>query len=101
MSEHKTPCRTPNAKGVTNIPTWKFDVIRAAILAVIDAAGADGMPFRALPDAVKARLSDDEISRMGSVGWHVTSVKLELEVRGEIVRVAARSPQRLIRCQAP
>ncbi|MGI9389427.1 MAG: DUF6958 family protein [Boseongicola sp.] len=101
MSEHKVSCRTPNADGVTNIPNWKFDVLRAAILATIDAAGANGLPFKDLPEFVKARLSRDEISRMGSVGWHVTTVKLELEVRGEIARVAARSPQRLIRCQAP
>lgn len=101
MSEQKTRCRTPNADGVTNIPTWKFDVLRAAILASIDAAGADGLLFRTLPEVVKARLSVDEKSRMGSVGWHVTTIKLELEVRGEIARVAARSPQRLIRCQAP
>ncbi len=101
MSEEKTPCRTPNRDGVTNIPSWKFDVLRAAILTVIDAAGAEGQSFRELPAAVNSRLSSDEISRMGSVGWHVTTVKLELEVRGEIARVAARSPQRLIRCQAP
>ncbi len=97
MKEPRTPCRTPNAKGVTNIPTWKFEALRAAILDAVDHAGADGLRFKDLNEAVKTRLSKDELSRLGSVGWHATSVKLELEVAGEIKRAEKSSPQRILR----
>lgn len=30
---------------------------------------------------------------MGKLGWHVVTVKLELEVRGEIRRTSDKSPQ--------
>jgi Family of unknown function (DUF6958) len=96
--EGKTACRTPSKgrAGVTNIPTWKYDALRDAILAAIGAAGADGLAFSELPEAVKSRLSPDQLARLGSVGWHVTTVKLNLEVEGEIARMPGVVPQRLI-----
>ena len=97
MSEDRTPCRTPNADGVTNIPTWKFQAVRTAILAAVDAAGDEGLPFSAVSAEVKSRLNADDLARLGSVGWHATSVKLELEVRGEIARMDGISPQRIAR----
>ena len=56
------------------------------ILAVIDGAAKEGAAFTGLDDAVRRRLSAADLARMGSVAWHVTTVKLELEVRGEITR---------------
>ena len=97
MTEDRTPCRTPNADGVTNIPTWKFEAIRTAILAAVDEAGPEGLPFGQVATEVKERLSADELADLGSVGWHATSVKLELEVRGEIFRMPGVSPQRITR----
>jgi hypothetical protein len=97
MSQPRTPCRTPNADGVTNIPTWKFDAARSAILSAIDAADPDGLAFKDLSKEVAARLDSDTKSQFGSIGWHTISVKLEMEVRGEITRVAGKSPQRLKR----
>jgi hypothetical protein len=58
-----------------------------AILHAVDAAGAEGLRFADLPGAVRARLSQQELARLGSLGWHCTTVKLEMEVAGEIVRV--------------
>ena len=92
--EAKVECRTPNPgkPGVTRIPAWKFDTVRAAI---IDTLSAGDVAFSELPARVAARLSDAERSKLGSVGWHTTSVKLEMEVRGEIERVPGISPQML------
>ena len=92
MAEEKVACRTPNPDkpGVTNIPVWKFDVLRAAILAELSEAD---VAFSELTTRVAARVSDADKARMGSMGWHVTTVKLEMEVRGEIVRVAGTAPQ--------
>lgn len=92
----KTACRTPaeGRDGVTNIPTWKFDVLREAILKALD--GGD-VTFKDLKDAVRTKLTVQTLEELGSLGWHLTSVKLELEVRGEIERVAGASPQLLRR----
>lgn len=97
----KTPCRTPaeGRDGVTNIPTWKFDLCRRAILHAIGRAGEEGLTFAALPAAVKARLSTYDLERLGSLGWHVTTVKLELEASGEIERMSSPGIQRLRLCR--
>ena len=97
MAEEKTECRTPSAgkSGVTRIPTWKYEAVRAAILKVLGEAGDAGFPFADLTDAVDGLLSDDERARMGSVGWHTATVKLNLEVLGEVERLKGLSPQRL------
>jgi len=94
----RTICRTPAAgrDGTVSIPTWKYDAVRAAILDVVAGAGDDGFPFSALPAAVKARMTDDVLARLGSVGWHTTTVKLNMEVDGDLRRVEGKGPQRLI-----
>ena len=83
-TEARTPCRTlnPDKPGVTNIPTWKFDCTRAAIL---DELAVGAVAWTDLTERVRARKTDDEPDRMGSLGWHVVSVKLELEVRGKFL----------------
>jgi len=97
-TEPKTPCRTPaeGRDGVTNIPTWKFDLLRRHILDVVGEAGAEGYAFADLSGAIAPRLSEDEASRLGKLGWHVTTVKLELEVAGELARMPKVAPQRLV-----
>lgn len=94
-AEGKIACRTPaeGRDGVTNLPTWKFDAVRDAILSVC----AEETPFKELPAKVAERLNPDQCAKLGSLGWHVTTVKLELEVRGEIARVPGARPQKLIR----
>ena len=99
MTEAKTPCRTPaeGRDGVTNIPTWKFDAVRSAILAAVDDAGPDGLPFSTLQAEVKSRIPSETLAKLGSVGWHSTTVKLEMEVAGDITRLREKGPQRIVR----
>ena len=94
MAEARVECRTPTPgrAGSTRIPKWKFDAVRAAIL---DALAEGPVPFRELPTMVAERLSDSDRSRLGSVGWHATTVKLELEVRKEIRRLERPGRQML------
>ena len=91
----KVACRTPTPgrSGVTNIPQWRFDIIRGAI---IDVMAAGQVRFADLPDMVRGRLSKEDQARLGSIGWNVTTVKLEMEVRGEIIRVEGKGPQQLV-----
>jgi hypothetical protein len=90
----KVACRTPaeGRDGVTNIPAWKFEMMRDAIRTAL--AGKT-LPFADLAQAVKDQLSDEDRARLGSIGWHVTTVKLELEVRGEIERLSVKGPQQI------
>ena len=95
MSEERVVCRTPSVgrTGTTRIPKWKFDAVREAILQVL--AGGE-VPFSELTDRAGAKLADDDRARLGSIGWHVTTVKLELEVRGEIRRLDQPGKQILV-----
>lgn len=93
----KTSCRTPTPgkSGETRIPTWKFELLRRHILDVTRDSGAEGVAFSELHKLVGARLREDERAALGSLGWHVTTVKLEMEVAGDIARVKGVTPQRL------
>jgi hypothetical protein len=96
--EEMVLCRTPTlGKQGVRIAKWKYNRVRQAILGVLPEAG-EGIEFRRLAEWVKASLSEEESERLGSISWYTTTVKLELEVRGEIERLPASKPQRL-RCR--
>lgn len=88
----RTACRTPaeGRDGVTNIPTWKFEAVRAAILKILSAGDCR---WSELSEKVGQELTEDELANLGKLGWHVICVKLELEVRGEIHRLDQKGPQ--------
>ncbi len=97
MKSEKIECRTPTPdKKPTRIDSWKFNAVRRAILEALPTEG-EGVVFRDLPKIVQAGLTEDDLAKLGSVSWYTTTVKLELEVRGEIRRVQGVSPQRLLR----
>lgn len=76
-------------KGV-KIEKPKYDLVRNAILEALKNGGA--MPFMEL-----AALLDDRFHGKfdGSVMWYLTTVKLDLEARGEIRRLPNTKPQKL------
>lgn len=93
--ELKVNCRTPTPgrSGVTRIPKWKYDCVRTAIFDVLRDAPGGQVYFKDLTDLVKARLTEEELASLGSAGWHVTTVKLNMEVESELIRVPDRKPQ--------
>ena len=96
-NEEKFLCLSPTpGKQGTSIPRWKYDLLRELILELLPAQ-APGTLFKDLPHLISERLDDAQKERLGSVTWHCTTVKLDLEARGEIERVAKASPQQLIR----
>jgi len=100
MSEAETvACRTPTAgkAGVTRIPKWKYDCVRRAILDCLEESETGQIKFMDLPDAVHDQLTSNQLAKLGSIGWHVTTVKLNMEVEGELQRVSRLSPQTLRR----
>ncbi|MFK7956481.1 MAG: dihydrofolate reductase [Lysobacterales bacterium] len=88
-------CRTPSVgKKPTRIPQWKFELLRGHIVQIL--ADADSpVLFAELRGLVGSRLNADQRKRLGSLGWHCTCVKLELEVAGEIQRLRGSGPQLL------
>jgi 8-oxo-dGTP diphosphatase len=95
--EKRVECRTPapGRDGAVRIAKWKFDLLRGAILAVIEDAGA--VFWAELDGLVAARMREEELAQMGSLKWYLVTVKLEMEVRGEIERVPGRGRQQLRR----
>jgi hypothetical protein len=92
----RVECRTPTpGKQPTRIDRWKFDAVRRTILVVLPRKGA-GVLFAELTGLVKAQLRPDDLAELGAPMWYVTTVKLDLEVRGEIRRVKDETPQRLL-----
>lgn len=79
----------PNKQGV-RISKAKYDMVRAAILDALRTAGQ--LTFEALTRAVAVQLA----GRFdGSIAWYVTTVKLDLEARGEIERAPGSRPQQI------
>ena len=79
----------PEGKQGVNISKVKYETIRQAILSILDER--EEILFKDLPAAVEQQEPDFD----GSITWYVTSVKLDLEARGLIIRVPKSSPQRL------
>jgi hypothetical protein len=93
----KVLCQTPTpGKQPTRIDRWKYEAVRQAILKVVPRRG-DGMPFSELSEKVKSALPAKQLAELGSVSWYTTTVKLDLEVRGNLYRVEGARPQRLLR----
>ena len=79
----------PNKAGV-NIDNDKYELIRDAILKVLKSK--DETLFKDLPHEVEKSLKG---KFGGSISWYVTTVKLDLEARNVIERIAGVFPQRL------
>jgi uncharacterized protein YndB with AHSA1/START domain len=79
----------------TRIDAVRYQAMKAAILEVVPGDG-DGVTFASLPKLVAKKLPKDAF-RGASIMWYATTVKLDLEARGLITRVAGTTPQRLVR----
>jgi hypothetical protein len=91
-SEERILTLHPQAgKSGVNISREKYNAMRHAILKALE---KNTLTFRELEQAVSAQLAG---SFDGSISWYVTTVKLDLEARGEIERVPGSSPQQIRR----
>jgi len=78
----------PEKKQGVNINREKYEIIRNAILCVLQTQKE--MTFMKLSRAVETEVNG---KFEGSVTWYVTTVKLDLEARGEVKRVPNSRPQ--------
>ena len=98
-AEDRVTCNspTPRKNGFTRIPRWKYEALRRAIHNVVVSAGRRGATLDELIEEAPRFLSEDERAELGSVPWHVTTVKLDLEVKGELARLDGATPLRHVR----
>ena len=78
----------PEKKQGVNISRDKYEIIRKAIICVLQ--DKKEMTFMNLSRAVEKEVNGNFD---GSVMWYVTTVKLDLEARGEVKRVPNSRPQ--------
>ncbi|MBN1305870.1 MAG: hypothetical protein JXA13_15645 [Anaerolineales bacterium] len=78
----------PRGKAGSNIDKVKYEKVRAVILEVLQECGA--ITLKDLLLAVDEKLSGNFD---GSIGWYTTTIKLDLEARGEIECVPGSKPQ--------
>lgn len=90
MGEEKIMTLHPQGKQGVNINKAKYDQMAQTIVDIVKAN--EGITFKALNTAVSAKL-DGQFD--GSIGWYLTTVKLDLEARNIIERIPNKSPQQL------
>jgi len=78
----------PEKKQGVNISKDKYEIIRKTIMSIL--RSNKEMTFMKLARAVEKEVRGQF---EGSVMWYVTTVKLDLEARGEIKRVPNSRPQ--------
>ena len=78
----------PEKKQGVNINKQKYETIRKAILSTLEIENE--MTFMNLSRAVEKKVNGNFD---GSVTWYVTTVKLDMEARGEVKRVPNSRPQ--------
>jgi len=80
----------PEGKQGVNISRAKYDMIRHAILDAIHSQGI--VTYQGMVSLIEYQLRN---RFEGSIPWYVTTVKLDMEARGEIERVPDSDPQQL------
>jgi hypothetical protein len=90
LTEERFMTLHPEGKIGVNVSRQKYEVVRDAILETLHSAGE--ITFLELFNTVIQRLGG---TFEGSIGWYVTTVKLDLEARGVIERITTTTPQRL------
>ena len=89
MDEKIMTLHPDEGKQGVNIAREKYDVICHAITTALN---AEELTFSELTRAVEQQL-DEQFD--GSIPWYVTTVKLDLEARGQIARIPNSRPQRM------
>ena len=91
MEEEKILTLHPEEdKQGVNISRAKYDMIRQAILNAIRSQGT--ISYKGLVSLIDYNLRN---RFEGSISWYVTTVKLDMEARGEIERIPGRKEQEL------
>ena len=89
MNDEKILTLHPQGKQGVNISKAKYDQMRFEILQTLKEN--KGLTFKELAELLKIGMPDFD----GSIMWYLTTVKLDLEARGEVIRMKGKGAQRL------
>lgn len=90
-----TATPTPN-KAATPLSAEKYETVKKIILKALPKS-REGMALKDLSKVVREKAPAEMLPKPGSASWLTMAVKLDLEVRGQIERIAGVVPQRLRR----
>lgn len=86
----------PQGKKGVSISRQKYDVMSAATLRSL--RGRGGVPLQVVLQKVDGDLQG---KFEGATSWYFTTVKLDLEARGILVRVPGKTPQQIMLREGP
>jgi hypothetical protein len=97
-TDDRIQLRNPDpSKKTASIPDDVYAVARTTVLAIVPAV-EPGITLNAYLEAMAKELPKVKgWDRSLSASWYAMAMKLDLEARGELKRINAKSPQRLIR----
>lgn len=88
--EAKLQLQHPTGKKAVRMDQVKYDVLKKVLLPYLQANGESS--HADIFQAITEDFQKNRIAFAGSVEWHLEWVKLDLEARQEIERVAGKSP---------
>ena len=96
QADTKIACRSPNSDKQVAVYEWKFDAMREVLLKVVP-SDESGVESSSLPAIVSKDLAKEYVDHLGNIAWLTETVRLEMEVRGELVRIEGSKPKRIRR----
>ena len=88
--EQKIQLKHPAGKKAFKMDTEKYGLIKKAILECLKKEG--GLTHKEMFEAINESFKKNKTSFIGSIEWHMEWVKLDLEARKEIKRMADSLP---------
>tara|TARA_R100000935_G_scaffold57075_2_gene90201 strand:+ start:3970 stop:4257 length:288 start_codon:yes stop_codon:yes gene_type:complete len=88
--ENKIQLKHPTGKKAIRMDQGKYDLLKKAILNYLKNAGES--THREILNAIEEDFRKTKMKFEGSLKWHMEWVKLDLEARKEINRIAGSSP---------
>jgi RNA:NAD 2'-phosphotransferase (TPT1/KptA family) len=92
--EQTIQLKHPAKKNAVSMDKGKYDSLKAAVLSHLKKKGE--ATHKELLSAVNENFTRNKIKFEGSVEWHMEWVKLDLEARKQIKRIANTSPIKFI-----
>lgn len=89
--DHKVQLKHPQGKKPISMSKEKYDLLKPLVLKCLRAKGE--ATFSEISNAIEKDFKRNRTKFQGSLPWHVEWVKLDLEARRVIKRVASTSPQ--------
>ena len=92
--DQRVRLKHPQRKKAVSMSKGKYDLLKQVILKYLHAQGR--VTFNEILSAIEKGFKKERTEFQGSLPWYVEWVKLDLEARKVIKRVASTSPQEYV-----